>query len=99
MAGITFVDTICIAASRVGESPLNRSALLFHECVHVVQYHLLGLDEFMLRYVLGWAENGRSYNHIPLEVYAYELETRYRGAPGKPFPALALVERQLGLAT
>jgi hypothetical protein len=29
--------------------------------VHVVQYDLLGVDEFMDQYVTGWAQNGFDY--------------------------------------
>jgi hypothetical protein len=39
MAGITFVDTVCISTSRVSESPGDPLGLLFHECVHAAQYH------------------------------------------------------------
>ena len=99
MAGITFVDTVCLSASRLSESPPDQSAVLFHEYVHAVQYHLLGVDEFMRLYVLGWAANGRSYERIPLEVHAYELTAMYRESVGQPFSVLPLVRRQLGLAT
>lgn len=99
MAGITFVDTVCISQSRATGSSADLSALLFHEVVHAAQYDLLGVDEFMRRYVLGWAANGRSYDQIPLEVHAYDLEAMYRESGGKPFSVLPLVRRQLGLAT
>jgi hypothetical protein len=98
MHGITFVDTVCISAERASGSATELSALLFHEVVHVAQYDLLGIGEFMRRYVLGWAENGRSYDRIPLEVQAKGLEATYRESGDKPFTVLPLVRKQLGLA-
>ncbi len=98
MQGITFVDTVCISESHAPGSPSDLSALLFHEAVHVVQYDLLGVEKFMRLYVLGWAANGRSYERIPIEAHAYELEAGYRQSGGEPFPVLPLVKRQLGLA-
>jgi hypothetical protein len=53
----------------------------------------------MRLYVVGWEANGRSYERIPIEIYAYELEAMYRKSGGEPFPVLPLVRRQLGLAT
>lgn len=52
-------------------------SLLFHELVHVVQYSLLGLDSFVEQYVLGWVQSGGTYEHIPLERLAFDLEGRY----------------------
>ena len=93
MAAITFVDTILVSERQ----PLPASEempLLFHELVHVVQYGLLGLDEFVTRYVRGWASNGFQYSGIPLERWAYELDARFRtGAPA--FSVAAEVTRQL----
>ena len=93
MAAITLMDTILISSRR----PLPASEqlpLLFHELVHVVQYDVLGLDEFVSRYVRGWASNGFRYSGIPLERWAYELDARFRaGAP--VFNVRAEVARQL----
>ena len=69
LAGITFVDIVVHAA------PLTR-ALLFHELVHVVQYRHLGVSGFADLYVRGFL-NGGSYEEIPLEKQAYELEARF----------------------
>lgn len=72
MAGITYDDTILLSDSRVAaDVPIG---LLFHELVHVVQYSILGVEEFARQYVLGWAENGFDYFRIPLEVQAYDLQ-------------------------
>jgi hypothetical protein len=69
LAGITFVDIV------VHVAPLARS-LLFHELVHVVQYRHLGVAGFADLYVRGFL-NGGSYEEIPLEKQAYELEERF----------------------
>jgi hypothetical protein len=71
MAGITFQDVI------VHVEPLTDS-LLFHELVHAVQYKHLGLQGFARLYVQGFL-NGGSYEEIPLEKQAYELEARFCG--------------------
>ncbi len=83
MAAITFVDTI------VSHEPFT-DRLLFHELVHVVQYQKLGLPEFAAKYVRGFL-NGGSYEAIPLEVNAYELEARFAAEPAMPFSAEAEV--------
>ena len=69
LAGITFVDIV------VHVEPLTRS-LLFHELVHAVQYRHLGVAGFADLYVRGFL-NGGSYEEIPLEKQAYELEARF----------------------
>jgi hypothetical protein len=83
MAAITFADTI------VSHEPFT-DRLLFHELVHVVQYQKLGLPEFAAKYVRGFL-NGGSYEAIPLEVNAYELEARFAAEPAMPFSAEAEV--------
>lgn len=93
IAGIAFVDTVVLLDSVAGS---RRVPLLFHEMVHVVQYHLLGLGGFMDRYVRGWLESGRAYRSIPLERDAYALTARFVGAPDEPFDVVAEVERRLG---
>ncbi|MFY9528094.1 MAG: hypothetical protein WAR24_04210 [Candidatus Acidiferrales bacterium] len=77
MAATTFVDVV------VSHKPIT-SKLLFHELVHVAQYEKLGLADFAAKYVRGFL-NGGSYEAIPLEVNAYELEVRFAAAPTKPF--------------
>jgi hypothetical protein len=75
MAAITFVDTV------VSHEPF-KDRLLFHELVHVVQYEKLGLAEFAAQYVKGFLCGG-SYEAIPLERNAYELEGRFATEPTK----------------
>jgi hypothetical protein len=64
-SGITFIDTILLSDGVIGGSP--PLSLLFHEIVHVVQYRLLGVDEFARRYVLGWMKNGYRYGPCRLD--------------------------------
>lgn len=77
MTAVTFVDTI------VSNEVLD-SRVLFHELVHVHQYERLGLPDFASRYVKGFLRSG-TYEGIPLEQNAYELDRRFTAAPGKPF--------------
>jgi hypothetical protein len=68
MAAITFDDLV------VFHDPLTPQ-LIFHELVHVVQYRLLGIDEFARLYVRGYLHGG--YEGTPLEVCAYQLDGRF----------------------
>ena len=97
MQGITFVDTILISKEMRDPAEGRWLPLLFHELVHVVQYKVLGLEEFMRRYVTGWAENGRQYAKIPLEVQAYTLQEHFETAPGLPFDIEDRVRKELGV--
>lgn len=87
MAAITFVDTVVSH-----ESFTERH--LFHELVHVVQYEKLGLLEFAAKYVRGFMSGG-SYEAIPLERNAYELDARFVAAPAKPFSVAHEVQRSI----
>jgi len=84
MAAITFVDTV------VSQEAFT-VRLLFHELVHVVQYEKLGLAEFAAKYVKGFL-NGGSYESIPLERNAYELDARFTSAPARPFSVVDEVQ-------
>ena len=77
MAGITFQDVV------VHVEPLS-IGLLFHELVHAVQYKHLGLQGFADAYVRGFLSGG-SYEEIPLEKQAYELEGRFSGDQAHQF--------------
>jgi hypothetical protein len=89
--GITFVDTVVVVERA---SHMEMDALLFHECVHAVQYRLLGARGFLDRYVRGWLDAGRRYRAIPLEADAYELAARFAAGDG-PFPVEPEVARRL----
>jgi hypothetical protein len=84
MAAITFVDTI------LSHGPISNQTL-FHELVHVVQYEKLGLEDFAAKYVKGFLTGG-SYERIPLEQNAYELDARFGCAPGNAFSVQDEVE-------
>ncbi len=75
MTAITFADTV-VLNRRFVEGPAP-AGLLFHELVHVVQYDVLGVDEFTRLYVGGWAAGGFSYRDIPLERMAYRLQAEF----------------------
>jgi hypothetical protein len=77
MTAITFVDVI------VSHQEFT-DALLFHELVHVVQYAQMDLKEFAARFVNGFIQGG-SYEEIPLEKMANELERRFNPRSGVPF--------------
>lgn len=89
MAGITFQDIV------VHVEPLSLQ-LLFHELVHAVQYKHLGLDGFSSRYVRGFLSGG-SYEEIPLEKQAYELEGRFASNSASPFSVEDAVKQRIQL--
>ncbi len=91
-SGITFIDTILISAEGklLGPVPLS---LVFHELVHVVQYDLVGVDEFVSRYVKGWFAQGPEYASIPIERQAYDLQALYEANPTNGFSVEAYVRR------
>jgi hypothetical protein len=70
---ITFNDVI------FSHAPFDAS-FLFHELVHVEQCRQLGVDRFADLYVRGFLSGG-SYEAIPLELNAYELEAAFRNSP------------------
>ncbi len=63
------------------------SEVIFHELVHVVQYRLLGIDEFVHQHVDGWMagrdlfpDQQTRYQNIPLERIAFDLQATYRAS-------------------
>ena len=96
MSGITFLDTLLISEA-LPVAPAERLRLLFHELVHMVQYQVLGVEEFITRYVNGWARNGFRYETIPLEQDAYALDARFASSPNAVFSVQAEVANQLGV--
>ncbi len=89
--GITFIDTILISEQHTPPGPIPLS-LVFHELVHVVQYDLVGLDEFVSRYVKGWFARGMQYASVPIERQAYDLQARYEATPAIGFSVVAYVQ-------
>ncbi len=94
MSGITFLDTLLISEA-LPVAPTEWLRLLFHELVHMVQYQVLGVEEFIRRYVNGWARNGFRYETIPLEQNAYALDARFASSPSAVFSVQAEVANQL----
>jgi hypothetical protein len=83
-AAVTFVDVIVSHEEFTDD-------LLFHELVHVVQYAKLGAKEFSSRYVNGFLTGG-SYEEIPLEKNAYELESRFGKKKSEVFSVVEEVQ-------
>jgi hypothetical protein len=77
VAAVTFVDVI------VSHEEFTPS-LLFHELVHAVQYAYLGPKQFSSLYVNGFIKGG-SYEEIPLEKNANELESRFSASKNGSF--------------
>lgn len=79
--GLDYPDISLTAAITFDHVIATREAmdarLLFHELVHAVQYRLLGVASFARLYVRGFLAQ-RSYEKIPLECCAFELEARFR---------------------
>jgi len=69
-SGITYLDTYFIEPS----AATNESAH-FHELIHVVQWQVLGPQNFLLLYAAGLAEHG--YLGCPLEAMAYGHQRRF----------------------
>jgi hypothetical protein len=57
---------------------------LFHELVHVEQFHQLGIPRFSELYVRGFLSGG-GYDDIPLEENAYALGCRFEANARKGF--------------
>jgi hypothetical protein len=85
MAAITFSDVV------VSHEPFS-PGLLFHELVHVEQYRQFGITRFADLYVRGFL-NGGSYEKIPLETNAYNLEGRLVRNPREVFEVMQEVAR------
>ena len=89
MAGVTFQDVVLHVEALTPR-------LLFHELVHAVQYKHLGLEGFAERYVNGFLRGG-SYEGIPLEKQAYELEARFAQWPSEGFSVEEAVTQRIRL--
>lgn len=96
-AGITFGDVILL--SDTGEASPVLPSVVFHEMVHLVQYGILGIDEFARRYVTALAWNRFQYMTIPLEMTAFDLQDRFERSDGRPFPAEPEIRRRLDTAS
>jgi len=92
MYGITFIDTVLLSQRFGGNWPRS---LYFHELVHVVQYRVLGVTEFVKRYVRGWAQHGFQYEAIPLEKDAHDLQALFETNPSQVFSVHQEVARRI----
>lgn len=92
-AAITFGDVILVNESLVPTPPPH--SVVFHEMVHLVQYDVLGIEEFSKRYVRRLALTRFEYMRIPLETEAFDLQERFERSAGEVFSAEALIRENL----
>jgi hypothetical protein len=86
--GITYQDRYFIKQAVVTEEAIH-----FHELIHVIQWRLLGPEDFMAAYANGLDEFG--YENSPLEKMAYDAEAAFkRSSP--IFDAEKFVEEHVG---
>ena len=70
MGGSTYLDTYFLLPDGAGDESLH-----FHELVHVIQWSVLGPEDFLLLYAAGLADRG--YFDSPLETMAYDHQQRF----------------------
>ena len=92
-AAITFGDVILVNGDQIPGPPSH--SVVFHEMVHVVQYDVLGIQEFALRYVTPFVQNRFNYMSIPLETVAFDLQGRFEESSGDPFSAEAEIRAEI----
>jgi len=68
--GITYLNTFFIMRAE-----LKNEAVHFHELIHVVQWRILGPEQFLRSYADGLERLG--YRDNPLEVMAYDAEAAF----------------------
>jgi hypothetical protein len=85
--GITYRDTCFVVPSRQGDERLH-----CHELVHMLQWEMLGTEQFVKVYTTGLARYG--YEDNPLEQIAYAIDTEFN-RPGRPFAAAPRVRAHL----
>jgi hypothetical protein len=86
--GVTYLDRYFIKRTVVGEEAIH-----FHELIHVIQWRLLGPEDFLGAYASGLDEFG--YENSPLEKMAYNAEILFRRSSAI-FDAEKFVAEQLG---
>jgi len=85
--GITYLDTYFVKRREA-----QRESLHFHELVHVIQWKVLGVERFLAAYADGLERH--SYRNSPLEVMAYDHESRFKTSPA-PYDVEAKVTTEL----
>jgi len=92
--GLQYADMNSFTATTFNDVVVYRkeptTQILFHELVHVMQCQELGLKGFTDKYIRGLIRTG-SYEKIPLEIQAYELDQKYRADPSISFSVRAEV--------
>ena len=86
--GITYLDRYFIKQTVVTEEAIH-----FHELIHVIQWRLLGPEDFLAAYANGLDEFG--YENSPLEKMAYDAEASFKRSFAI-FDAEKFVAEQLG---
>jgi len=86
--GITYLDRYFIKQTVVTEEAIH-----FHELIHVIQWRLLGPEDFLAAYANGLDEFG--YENSPLEKMAYDAEASFKRSFAI-FDAEKFVTEQLG---
>jgi hypothetical protein len=84
--GITYLNTFFIMRAE-----LKNEAVHFHELIHVVQWRILGPEQFLRSYADGLERLG--YRDNPLEVMAYDAEAAFTA--NDIFDAEKIVARKL----
>jgi hypothetical protein len=69
--GMTFFDTYFVRADQAHDESLH-----FHELIHVIQWRLLGPEQFLALYADGLERFG--YRKSPLEEMAFRLQHRFQ---------------------
>jgi hypothetical protein len=84
--GITYLNTFFIVRDEQ-----RNEAIHFHELIHVVQWRILGPEQFLRSYADGLERVG--YKDSPLEVMAYDAEAAF--IANDIFDAEKMVARKL----
>jgi hypothetical protein len=87
-AGITYLNTYFVRADHARDESLH-----FHELVHVIQWRLLGPEDFLRLYADGLERLG--YRKSPLERIAYRLQHRFE-REAQPFSVEAVCRKLIG---
>lgn len=85
MASLTFEDVVVF-----NDKVTERS--LFHALVHAVQFRILGMQNYVDRFVRAFLRTQSHFN-VPLEAHAFTLECKFAGDPTRQFS----VEEQVRL--
>jgi hypothetical protein len=85
-SGITYLNTFFIK-----QDDVSNEAIYFHELIHVIQWRILGPEQFLSLYAEGLERFG--YRDSPLETMAYDAEATFTA--NEIFNAEEMVARKL----